>query len=52
MTEKEYEKLNESEKKLYVTGCDNRTGKLTGKYKKKDVKNEKPNKPFSLNKKN
>ncbi len=45
----EYEKLNESEKKLYFAICDNKTGKPTGKYKRKRVKKEKSNKPFSLN---
>ncbi len=52
ISKEDYEKLNESEKKLYFTICDNRTGKPTDKYKKKGVKNKKSNKSFSLNKKN
>lgn len=49
ISEKEYEKLNESEKKIYVVICDNKTGKPTGRYKRKGVKKEKLNKSFSLN---
>jgi len=52
ISKEDYEKLNESEKKLYFAICDNRTGKPTDKYKKKGVKNKKSNKPFNLNKKN
>ena len=49
ISKEEYEKLNESEKKLYFAICDNKTGKPTGKYKRKGVKKGKSNKTFSLN---
>lgn len=40
ISEADYEKLNESEKKLYFAIYDNKTGKSTGKYKRKGVKRD------------
>lgn len=45
ISEEEYEKLNEFEKKLYFAICDSKTGKPVGEYKKRKKK------PFKLNSK-